>query len=88
VWDDAFCERIASRGFRVIRFDNRDTGQSSRLSGGKRLTSLELLRLIRSRPSASRQGYRRFHSGRQTGDRSRDGARDPRTAMARNHRRD
>jgi pimeloyl-ACP methyl ester carboxylesterase len=43
LWDDAFCEQIASRGFRVIRFDNRDTGQSSRFTGGKPLTSLELL---------------------------------------------
>jgi pimeloyl-ACP methyl ester carboxylesterase len=45
LWDDAFCEQIASRGFRVIRFDNRDVGQSSRLTGGKRLTWLELLKL-------------------------------------------
>jgi pimeloyl-ACP methyl ester carboxylesterase len=45
LWDDAFCERLAARGFRVIRFDNRDIGQSSQLSGGKRLTPLELLKL-------------------------------------------
>ena len=45
LWDDAFCEQIAPRGFRVIRFDNRDIGQSSKLSGGKRLTALELLKL-------------------------------------------
>lgn len=45
LWDDAFCEQIAARGFRVIRFDNRDIGQSSKLSGGKRLTALELLKL-------------------------------------------
>ena len=32
-------------GFRVIRFDNRDIGKSSKLSGGKRLTALELLKL-------------------------------------------
>ena len=44
-WDDDFCRQFAARGFRVIRFDNRDIGQSSRLSGGKPLTPLELLKL-------------------------------------------
>ncbi len=28
-WDDEFCEQLAARGFRVIRFDNRDAGRSS-----------------------------------------------------------
>ena len=37
--------RTAARGFRVIRFDNRDIGKSGRLSGGKRLTLIELLKL-------------------------------------------
>jgi pimeloyl-ACP methyl ester carboxylesterase len=45
LWDDEFCQRLALRGFRVIRFDNRDIGQSSKLTGGKRLTPLELLKL-------------------------------------------
>jgi pimeloyl-ACP methyl ester carboxylesterase len=45
LWDDAFCKQIAARGFRVIRFDNRDIGQSTKLSGGKRLTAVELLKL-------------------------------------------
>jgi pimeloyl-ACP methyl ester carboxylesterase len=45
LWDDPFCEQLAARGFRVIRFDNRDIGQSSKLSGGKRLTPMELLKL-------------------------------------------
>jgi len=44
-WDDAFCEQLATHGFRVIRFDNRDIGKSSHLTGGKRLTPLELLKL-------------------------------------------
>ncbi|MGD0195373.1 MAG: alpha/beta hydrolase [Candidatus Dormibacteria bacterium] len=30
-WDDALCTLIASRGFRVTRFDNRDCGLSSHL---------------------------------------------------------
>ena len=45
IWDDDFCRQLAARGFRVIRFDNRDIGKSSRLSGGKRLTAMELLKL-------------------------------------------
>jgi pimeloyl-ACP methyl ester carboxylesterase len=32
-YDDEWCERFASQGFRVIRFDNRDTGLSSKLDG-------------------------------------------------------
>ncbi len=29
LWDDAFCEGLADRGLRVVRFDNRDVGLSS-----------------------------------------------------------
>ena len=28
-WDDAFCERLAARGYQVIRYDNRDSGLST-----------------------------------------------------------
>jgi pimeloyl-ACP methyl ester carboxylesterase len=45
LWDDLFCAELAARGFRVIRFDNRDIGRSSKFSGGKRITPLELLKL-------------------------------------------
>lgn len=31
-WSDSFCERLAAQGFHVIRFDNRDTGESTHLS--------------------------------------------------------
>ena len=30
-WPDELCQGLVERGFRVIRFDNRDVGQSSRL---------------------------------------------------------
>jgi pimeloyl-ACP methyl ester carboxylesterase len=30
-WDEDFCGALAERGFRVIRFDNRDVGESTRL---------------------------------------------------------
>lgn len=29
VWEDDFCEQLAGRGFRVIRYDNRDVGRST-----------------------------------------------------------
>ena len=45
LWDDDFCRQLAARGFRVIRFDNRDIGKSQRMTGGKRLTIFELLKL-------------------------------------------
>ncbi len=32
VWPSGFCEGLAARGFRVIRFDNRDIGLSTHLS--------------------------------------------------------
>jgi pimeloyl-ACP methyl ester carboxylesterase len=33
LWPDAFCAQLAERGHRVIRFDNRDVGASTRLDG-------------------------------------------------------
>ncbi|WP_145006538.1 alpha/beta fold hydrolase [Pseudomonas oryzihabitans] len=37
LWPEGFCAALVRRGLRVIRFDNRDVGQSSRLSwpGGR-----------------------------------------------------
>jgi pimeloyl-ACP methyl ester carboxylesterase len=32
-WPDGLCELLADRGFRVIRFDNRDSGRSTILNG-------------------------------------------------------
>jgi pimeloyl-ACP methyl ester carboxylesterase len=29
LWPDPFCDRLAERGFRVVRFDNRDVGEST-----------------------------------------------------------
>lgn len=31
IWEDDFCRALASNGFRVIRFDNRDVGESTRM---------------------------------------------------------
>ncbi len=32
-WRDDFCEQLASRGFHVVRFDNRDVGLSTHVKG-------------------------------------------------------
>jgi pimeloyl-ACP methyl ester carboxylesterase len=44
LWDDGFCQQLAARGFRVIRFDNRDIGRSSQLKGRPTPTRWQLLR--------------------------------------------
>lgn len=41
-WDDDFCIRLAEAGFYVIRYDNRDTGRSSRIAS--RVTRAQLVR--------------------------------------------
>jgi pimeloyl-ACP methyl ester carboxylesterase len=35
-WDAEFCELLVGRGFRVVRFDNRDVGRSTKIEGGPR----------------------------------------------------
>lgn len=35
-WDEELCELLAGRGFRAVRFDNRDVGRSTRIEGGPR----------------------------------------------------
>ena len=44
LWDDQFCEQLAVRGFRVIRFDNRDIGRSTLMRGAVIPTRWQLLR--------------------------------------------
>ena len=34
-WSERFCEQLAERGYRVVRFDNRDCGLSTRLDGAR-----------------------------------------------------
>uniref|UniRef100_A0A7S1QGY3 AB hydrolase-1 domain-containing protein n=1 Tax=Neobodo designis TaxID=312471 RepID=A0A7S1QGY3_NEODS len=31
MWDEDFCQRLADKGFYVLRFDNRDTGNSTKI---------------------------------------------------------
>ena len=33
LWRTAFCEKLAGQGLRVIRYDNRDVGLSSKVTG-------------------------------------------------------
>ncbi len=37
-WPEAFCEKMVAKGYRVIRFDNRDTGLSTWFKSGDRYT--------------------------------------------------
>jgi len=46
-WREEFCELLVSRGFFVIRYDNRDSGRSTRFSGVK---PPGLAELVRRRP--------------------------------------
>jgi pimeloyl-ACP methyl ester carboxylesterase len=45
-WQEDFCAELASRGFHVVRFDNRDIGHSTHLSGPPPTTG-QLLRRSR-----------------------------------------
>ena len=33
-WDEGFCELLVERGYRVVRYDNRDIGLSTKVGGG------------------------------------------------------
>ena len=48
-WDEALCRRLAGRGLRVIRFDNRDCGLSSKFThaGTPNLTLAYVKSLLR-----------------------------------------
>jgi pimeloyl-ACP methyl ester carboxylesterase len=41
-WDDEFCAMLAERGFRVVRFDNRDIGRSTMLDAAGMPSRLDL----------------------------------------------
>ena len=46
-WDPALCRMLAERGFYVIRYDNRDTGRSTKVGG--RVTRSMLVRAFAGR---------------------------------------
>ena len=53
-WRPGFCAQLASRGFRVVRFDNRDVGLSTKLHGAPRpsIPRALLMRRLGLMPSA------------------------------------
>src|SRR5271157_730452 len=42
-WPISFCEGLAALGFRVVRFDNRDAGLSSRMPSAGRLATRAMM---------------------------------------------
>ena len=53
MWPDGFCELLVANGFRVIRFDHRDTGLSTKMSGRRAPGSVypRVARYLLGRPS-------------------------------------
>ena len=49
-WPDAFCEQLVGRGFAVVRFDNRDSGLSTKFGSAKKENPFLAL-LGRTKPS-------------------------------------
>ena len=47
LWRNGFCEKLVQRGLRVIRYDNRDVGLSSKLDG-RRVQGSQYSRMARS----------------------------------------
>jgi pimeloyl-ACP methyl ester carboxylesterase len=42
-WDEELCAMLAERGFRVVRFDNRDIGHSSKIDAAGMPTRLDMM---------------------------------------------
>ena len=55
LWRNGFCEKLVDQGYRVIRYDNRDVGLSSKLHGRRAGGALvpNLVRSYLGRPSPS-----------------------------------
>lgn len=55
LWREEFCQKLIAKGYRVIRFDNRDVGLSTKLHGRRGENALipKLLRSFVGLPSAS-----------------------------------
>ena len=55
LWRNGFCERLVDQGYRVIRYDNRDVGLSSKLDGKRADGGLapKVVRSYLGRPSRS-----------------------------------
>ncbi|MGH3496690.1 MAG: alpha/beta fold hydrolase [Nocardioidaceae bacterium] len=42
-WSTPFCTNLAGRGFQVVRYDNRDTGRSSKIRTARRVTRSQVI---------------------------------------------
>jgi pimeloyl-ACP methyl ester carboxylesterase len=50
-WPEAFCGRLADRGFRVIRFDNRDIGLSTKIENAPKVdVAAAFMRALAGKP--------------------------------------
>ncbi len=58
-WNDDFCRLLAAKGFFVIRFDNRDTGRSTKISSA-RVSRSDVLRAFAQRPRPVPYGLSRM----------------------------
>ncbi|HEX5656726.1 MAG TPA: alpha/beta hydrolase [Polyangiales bacterium] len=56
IWEEDFCRQLAAQGFRVIRFDNRDVGLSSRLDAAP-VPNMNRMLLSRLRGKPERPPY-------------------------------
>ena len=54
-WDLELCEQLAARGFRVIRFDNRDSGRSTQIDAPVPNLARGFAGLQRRRPLPARR---------------------------------
>jgi pimeloyl-ACP methyl ester carboxylesterase len=48
LWDEAFCAALVGRGFRVVRFDNRDVGLSTKLDAKGKPSVLAAMEAVRA----------------------------------------
>ena len=56
-WPDGFCQLLVDRGFRVIRFDNRDCGLSSKTEGPPPNTPALLMRALAGQDVSAEAPY-------------------------------
>lgn len=49
LWKDEFCQALASKGYYIIRFDNRDVGLSSKISNAPIPKAMEVITAVQQR---------------------------------------
>jgi|GEM_PF-2946740 len=58
MWDESFCQAPAAESFHVIRFDNRDTGLSTKIEGGPAPGVMKTMSGVRSTASSDGRAAR------------------------------